>query len=45
LETAAKLLELLEPVLTVFSKCALQFLDNQADFDSGPGNGDGYDGA
>jgi hypothetical protein len=34
LETAANLLELLEPVLTVFSKYALQLLDNQADFDS-----------
>jgi hypothetical protein len=34
LETAAKLLELLEPVFIVFSKCALQLLDNQADFDS-----------
>jgi hypothetical protein len=34
LETAANLLELLEPVLTVFSKYALQLLDYQADFDS-----------
>jgi hypothetical protein len=34
LETAANLLELLEPVLTVFPKYALQLLDNQADFDS-----------
>ena len=34
LETAAKLLELLEPVLTIFSKCALKSLNNQADFDS-----------
>jgi hypothetical protein len=34
LETAAKLLELLEPVSIVFSKCALQLLDDQADFDS-----------
>jgi hypothetical protein len=25
---------LLEPVLTVFSKCALKSLNNQADFDS-----------
>jgi hypothetical protein len=34
LETAAKLLKLLERVLAVFSKCALKLLDNQADFDS-----------
>jgi hypothetical protein len=34
LETAAKLLELLEPVLTIFSKCALKSLNNHADFDS-----------
>src|SRR6185436_10590652 len=34
LETAAKLLELLEPVLTIFSKFALKSLNNQADFDS-----------
>jgi hypothetical protein len=34
LEMAAKLLELLESVLAVFSKCALKTLDNQADFDS-----------
>jgi hypothetical protein len=34
LETAAKLLELLEPVLTIFFKCALKSLNNQADFDS-----------
>ena len=34
LETAAKLLKLLERVLAVFSKCALKSLDNQADFDS-----------
>jgi hypothetical protein len=27
-------IELLERVLTVFSKCALKLLDNQADFDS-----------
>jgi hypothetical protein len=35
LETAAKLLNLLERVLAVFSKCALKSLDNQTDFDSG----------
>jgi hypothetical protein len=34
LETAAKLLKLLERVLAVFSKCTLKLLDNQADFDS-----------
>jgi hypothetical protein len=34
LETADKLLKLLERVLTVFSKRALKLLDNQADFDS-----------
>ena len=34
LETAAKLLKLLERVLAVFSKCALKLLNNQADFDS-----------
>ena len=34
LETAAKLLELLEGVLTIFSKCVLKSLNNQADFDS-----------
>jgi uncharacterized protein (DUF2336 family) len=34
LEMAAKLLELLESVLAVFSKCALKSLNNQADFDS-----------
>src|SRR5262249_36608678 len=34
LETAAKLLKLLERVLAIFSKCALKLLDNQADFDS-----------
>jgi hypothetical protein len=34
LETAAKLLKLLERVLTAFSKGALKLLDNQADFDS-----------
>jgi len=32
--TVAKLLKLLEGVLTVFSKRALKLLDNQADFDS-----------
>jgi type IV secretory pathway VirB4 component len=32
LETAAKLLELLEPVLTIFSKCALKSLNNQAEW-------------
>jgi hypothetical protein len=34
LETAAKLLKLLERVLATFSKCALKSLDNQTDFDS-----------
>ena len=34
METAANLLRLLEGVFTVFSKCALKLLDNQADFDS-----------
>jgi hypothetical protein len=34
LETAAKLLKLLERVSADFSKCALKSLDNQADFDS-----------
>jgi hypothetical protein len=34
LETAANLLKLLERVSTIFSKCALKSLDNQADFDS-----------
>jgi len=34
LETAAKLLKLLERDLTAFSKGALKLLDNQADFDS-----------
>ncbi len=34
LETAAKLLKLLERALAVFSKCPLKLLDNQADFDS-----------
>jgi hypothetical protein len=34
LETADKLLKLLERVLTAFSKRALKLLDNQADFDS-----------
>ncbi len=34
LETAAKLLKLLERVLAVFSKCALKLLDNQVGFDS-----------
>jgi hypothetical protein len=34
LETATNLLRLLERVSTVFSKCALELLDNQADFDS-----------
>jgi hypothetical protein len=34
LETAAKLLKLLERVLAAFSKCALKSLDNQSDFDS-----------
>ena len=34
LEMASKLLELLESVLAVFSKCTLKSLNNQADFDS-----------
>jgi hypothetical protein len=34
LETAAKLLKLLERALPFFAKCALKLLDNQADFDS-----------
>lgn len=34
LETAAKPLKSLEPVLADFSKCALKSLDNQTDFDS-----------
>jgi hypothetical protein len=34
LETASKLLKLLEGVSTVFSKCALKSLKNQPDFDS-----------
>jgi hypothetical protein len=34
LETAAKLLKLLERVLAVSSKCALKSLNNQTDFDS-----------
>jgi len=34
LETAAKLLKLLEGILAIFSKCALKSLDIQADFDS-----------
>jgi hypothetical protein len=34
LETIAKLLKLLKRVFTVFSKCVLKSLDNQADFDS-----------
>jgi hypothetical protein len=34
LETAAKLLILLERVLAVFSKCALKSLHNPTDFDS-----------
>jgi hypothetical protein len=34
LETATKLLKLLERVLTDFSKYPLKSLDNQADFDS-----------
>jgi hypothetical protein len=34
LETATKLLRLLERILIAFSKYALKSLDNQADFDS-----------
>jgi hypothetical protein len=34
LETAANLLELLERILTIFSKCALKSLYNQTGFDS-----------
>jgi hypothetical protein len=34
LETAAKLLKLLERISPIFSKCALKLLNNQADFDS-----------
>jgi hypothetical protein len=34
LETAVKLLKLLECVLAIFSKCALRVLEKQADFDS-----------
>jgi hypothetical protein len=34
LETPAKLLKFLERVLVIFSKCALNSLNNQADFDS-----------
>jgi hypothetical protein len=34
LETAANLLELLERLFSLFSKCALKLLNNQADFDS-----------
>jgi hypothetical protein len=34
LETAAKLLMLLEAVFDIFSKCTLKSLDNQTDFDS-----------
>src|SRR5437868_4129809 len=34
LETAAKLLKLLEGVLSIFSKFPLKSLNNQADFDS-----------
>jgi hypothetical protein len=34
LETAANLLRLLERVLTIFSKCALKYMNNQTDFDS-----------
>jgi hypothetical protein len=34
LETAAKLLKVLERVSTVFSKGTLKLLDSQADFDS-----------
>jgi hypothetical protein len=34
LETTAKLLISLEGILSLFSKCALKSLNNQADFDS-----------
>jgi hypothetical protein len=34
LETAAKLLKSPEGILSLFSKCALKSLNNQADFDS-----------
>jgi hypothetical protein len=34
LETAANLLELLERLFSLFSKCALKSLNDQADFDS-----------
>jgi len=34
LETASKLLKLLDGVSTVFYKCALKLLKNQSDFDS-----------
>jgi hypothetical protein len=34
LETAANLLELLERLFGIFSKCALKTLNNQTDFDS-----------
>ena len=34
LETAAKLLKLLERISPIFSKYALKLLNNQADFDS-----------
>jgi hypothetical protein len=34
LETAANLLELLERLFSLFSKCALKLLNNQADLDA-----------